>query len=53
MKAIRAGLMFDVSADERTIRGAAYELLENALQRFDPPAGGMFIRGAGWPPSRL
>jgi hypothetical protein len=52
MKAIRTGLVVDVSVDERTIRGAAYELLEYALQRYDPPAGGMLIQGAGLPPGR-
>ncbi len=52
MKAIRAGLAFDICEDERVIRRQAYQLLEDAMRRFDPPAGGMFIQGAGLPPGR-
>jgi hypothetical protein len=52
LKAIRAGLMIGISEDERVIRCQAIQLLEDAMGRFDPPAGGMFIQGAGWPPGR-
>jgi DNA integrity scanning protein DisA with diadenylate cyclase activity len=41
IKAIRAGLVVGMTAEERAIRIAAIDLLEDAARRYDPPAVGM------------
>lgn len=49
IQAIRAGFVIGISEEERVIRIAAIELLEDAMQRFEPTAMGMFlkVRGTG------
>lgn len=44
MMAIRAGLVVGISEEERVIRIAAIDMLEEAMRRHDPPAMGMFLK---------
>jgi ClpP class serine protease len=44
MQAIRDGLVDDVSEDEGVIREQALGMLDDALRRYDPPAGGQFLQ---------
>ena len=53
IKAIRAGLVVGITEEERVIRIAAIELLEDAATHYDQPAVRMHWKGAGsYPPSR-
>lgn len=49
MAAIRDGLAGDISADERTIRLQALQLLDDAMRRHDPPGHGLHWPGAPRP----
>lgn len=44
--AIRAGILGDLSSDEREIRAYAIQLLTDGKQRFEPGAMGGWLRGA-------
>jgi len=46
LQAIRDGVVEGVSEDERVIRNQALGLLDDALRRYDPPAG-LFLKRAG------
>src|SRR5579875_3218331 len=47
IRAIRAGFVIGISEEERVIRVAAIELLEDALRRFEPAATGLFLKSRG------
>jgi hypothetical protein len=48
IKSIRAGLVIGITEEERVIRIAAIDMLEDAMRRFEPGAMGMFLsRGVG------
>lgn len=45
LAAIRAGLLFDISEDEREARMAAIQLLTDGRDRYAPMAIGRWMRG--------
>jgi hypothetical protein len=44
IKAIRAGFVIGITEEERVIRVAAINMLEDAMRRHEPAAMGMFLR---------
>ena len=47
IKSIRSGFLIGITEEERVIRIAAIDMLENAMRRFEPAAMGMFLQRRG------
>jgi hypothetical protein len=47
IQAIRSGFAIGITEEERVIRIAAIELLEDAMRAHGPPAMGMFLQRRG------
>ena len=47
IRAIRAGFVIGITEEERVIRVAAIDMLEDAMRRHEPAAMGMFLKRCG------
>jgi hypothetical protein len=47
IKSIRAGFVIGITEEDRVIRIAAIDLLEDAMRRHEPAAMGMFLQRRG------